>query len=86
MDDAGGIRRGLEAATVGLVAMAEMMDRVSAMLVLWDARSVGGTNPLGDHRRLAWAQAARELREVIAPSQPAISQAVELAPGRGCGG
>lgn len=69
------VRRGLEAALLGLQTMAQLMDRLGDLLVDWDARALAPTSAAK-----TWRVAVDELRNAVVPARDAITTATRLAP------
>jgi hypothetical protein len=86
------VRRGLQAAAMALAACAATMDRITAMLTVWDERSgwavptgLAGGGVFAEEVNAApvWVKAAAELRAAITPSAEEISAAKARIEGGG---
>lgn len=85
MSEAQEVRAGLQAAAMALAGMALQQERIADMLAEWDKRAawavphgLAGGGVFAEELKVApaWAKAAAELREAIAPSSEDIRAAL----------
>lgn len=70
------VRRGLEAAALGLKAMSALMDRLGDLLEDWNKRALTPGSRTAD----MWLLAVNELRAVVTPASASIAKATAMAP------